>query len=134
MLKFGKENFNDHGHTLKGQILQHNRIALLQSPIINSKEESILLYGFDFSGKLLVQIFLDKNHKDYQIFKKVSNGVDGFDPLETVNGISLISSTNIGRFINDENSQDKIKEWFIDKFDQVIDFRNKTKKEIDWTI
>lgn len=132
--KFGKENINDHRHTLKGQLLQYNRIGLIKSPVINSTKESVLLYGFDFSGKLLVQMFLDKNHVNYETFKKISKDVDGFDSLETINGISLISTENLGQFINDENSQDKIKEWFIEKFNQVVKFRDKTKTEIDWKI
>jgi len=40
----------------------------------------------------------------------------------------------LGKFINDENGQDKIKKWFIEKFNQIVDFRNKTKSEIDWKI
>jgi len=42
--KFGKENINDHRHTLKGQLLQHNRIGLIKSPAINSTEELTLLF------------------------------------------------------------------------------------------
>lgn len=131
--KFGKANISDHRHTLKGQILQHNRVVMIKSPIIKSQGYSELLYGIDFSGQLTVHLYLSKDHQFYSDFKEMSKDADGFKIEENAYGIVMQTNLNMGSFLNDDNSQEKIKEWFSNEFAKFENFMDSTSSKINWS-
>lgn len=121
------------GNKLKEQMFHHNRICVMASPIVEGKEWSEILYGFDLTGSLVVQIFISSINEEFQKFDKIFRHDENFLYQEYENlGSRIYLEQNLGVYLNNENSEDEIKKWFIQSFKKMLEAIEKTKNEIRW--
>ena len=130
--KFGDFGIQDHRHTLKSQILEHERVCIMKTPIFEAQGYSELLYGFELTGKLVVQIYLSNENEYYSSILKEVKVYPYFNFEDSEHGLRVFIYENLGIFLNDLNSENKIKSWFIEKFGLVDNFKNNTKDFIKW--
>lgn len=131
--RFGNSNFNDHRHTLKSQILTYNRLSIFKKPVIQGEGYSEILYGVNFTGELIVQLFLYKTHPLLQTFQELARNNNELKYQELENtGVRLYSTKNLGVYLNDENSQEEIKFWFEQQFKKIQNFQKSSENKINW--
>lgn len=132
--KFGDLKDLRKNSQFKTQIYDHERICVMATPINKSRGESEILYGFEFKGNLISQIYLDKGNEFHDRFvqeikKQSTLKCDVFDW-----GSVIYIDKNLGEFLNDEDSENKIEEWFLDSFTILEKFMVDTKDVIEWRV
>lgn len=129
---FGSEKYDRNFNW--SQLKTHNRICHYNSGILKSnlKEYSEILYSIEFSDlKLRTQIYLPSNNSQYQEFKKISFDKDIIKTSDFGNGFCYYIDTDLGRFLNDENSDRHIKHWYLDSFEIMRNFIS-ANPQLDW--
>jgi hypothetical protein len=110
---------------MMGQIKNHNRICVYnEQPLLSSSNEwSEILYGISLENlSLFCQFFVNKNHQQYTDFYKVSKEQDIFEVEESEYGIALILKQDLGLYLNNENAETDIKNWFKNSFNHCKEF------------
>jgi hypothetical protein len=130
--KFGDIKDLRNNSQFKKQIYEHERICIMATPIDDSKGWSEILYGFEFKGNLISQIYLDIENEFHDIFVENIQKQDILKYIVFDFGSVVYTDKNLGDFLNDEDSECKIKDWFLESFDLLQEFMNKTKTVIDW--
>lgn len=133
---FGYENYNKNFNW--EQIRDNWRYAHYCSGILKSNipKMSEILYSFEFyTLELNCHIWVPKNHQFYKEFTKLQFNEIDFTPKEGECGYSFHRTTSLGNFLNSEESDIEIKNWFLDSFDK---FRNlmiqNTNEKLQWNI
>ncbi len=99
-----------------------------------------ILYYISFEGKMHVDIWLHKTDPKLLVFEGC---VENYLSIQKDNGLkfyqdehgSRISlSKPLSAFLDDEQGDMKILEWFKDAFDEIKKFIDSTKDQIDWDI
>jgi len=124
------------GAKMLAQLNDFDRICIASFGIVQGKEHSEILYGFETSGKIVVQIFINSgnlNHKEFIQAIENNNKLNSNFKFESIDvGSRIYLEKNLGDFVNDENSESKIENWFIKGFDIMADFIENT-KGIKWS-
>lgn len=116
------------------QLKTHNRICNYSSGILKSENNgySEVLYSVEFSNlKLRTQIYVNSNHNKYQEFKKLSFDGNQFKTFDFGNGFCYYFNTDLGKFLNDVNSDKKIKDWFLNSF-EIMKTLISNNSQLDW--
>jgi len=134
--RYGSSNLTEciKGKRLLDQLRGNERICVVIDKITKDEEGySEILYGFETKGNLVSQIFIsnvNKNHQNFVDFIEKNKEKYLFEKYDT--GTRLYFEKNLGEFINDENSEEKIKKWFIESFNKIDDIMKETKNLISW--
>ena len=121
------------GKKMFDQLNEYDRICIVSENIIKGEGYSEILYGFETTGKLVIQIYIrteNYNHNNFnQLIKKRK---DNFKYETFDHGSRIYLEKNLGEYINDENSEKKIEKWFIEGFDLMDLFMKETYGKIEW--
>jgi hypothetical protein len=115
--KFGCEpnNLNFDWH----QLIKFNRFSnYSENPLTSEKGiYSEILYSIEFSkSQLNTQIFLSNGHEQESIFENYAKHNSEFKYCRNEHGFSIYLREDLGKYINDENSDKLIKGWFENAF------------------
>ena len=114
------------------QLKIHNRISNWKLGILNGGGHSEILYCIEFNNlKLKTQIYVTSNNTNYEKFKKLSNDRNDIRSFDFGSGFCYYTSTDLGKFLNDENSDINIKEWFCESF-KIIETLILNNPQLDW--
>jgi hypothetical protein len=121
------------GSHLRNQMFEQNRFCVMSNQIIEGDGWSEVLYGFDFNGTLITQIYLDAKNENFREFKsKFSEKIDfKYEEFDNYGG-RIYLEKNIGDYLNNENSEQEIKKWFLKSFEQMTNIILETKNKIEW--
>lgn len=100
------------------QLLLHKRMIYYYKDIVGQSGWSEIKYGFQTSSSnIYVGIWVDKANSDYPIFKNhFENNDYGFKIVNLDRGIAIELKASLQNFINDENADSQISDWFKDSF------------------
>jgi len=130
--EFGSEKYDRNFNW--NQIKTHNRVCHYNSGVLksNNKEHSEILYCIEFNNlKLRTQIYVNANNIQYQQFKKLNFDKNIFKTYDFGNGFCYYLDTDIGKYLNDINSDKNIKQWFLNSFDIMKNIIT-IKSNLDW--
>ena len=105
------------------QLNYHNRFCHFKKNVLMSKSGkwSEIIYMISFN-KLEVTscISLEKSHEQFEAFKSIDLSNNNFE-LNQISGwgIGIFKSNPVGDFLNDENSDKSIREWFTESFNEI---------------
>jgi hypothetical protein len=114
---FGSKKYNTNFNW--AQLKEHNRFSHYKENIIISPTSvySEILYSIEFSSlKLNCHIFLLSNHEEYDLFRKINLSNTEFKLNEYDYGANICLEEDLGYFLNDNNSDSSIKQWFSNSF------------------
>lgn len=131
--KFPKVKDLRKGSNLRNQMFEQNRFCVMSSPIIEGNGWSEILYGFDFNGTLVVQIYLDAKNNNFSNFKTLfaNNSDFKYEPFDNI-GARVYLEKNIGDYLNNENSEQEIKKWYLDSFEKMTNIILATNEKVKW--
>lgn len=117
------------------QIKSHNRVCYYVENVLNSptKKGSEILYAIDFDDlKLTTQIYFDRNHEYFKNLDEIQLS-GNLKKTHFENGTAIQIKEDLGKYLNNVNSDKDIQEWFIESFEQLNDFI-KDNSELNWTL
>ncbi len=117
------------------QVINHNRLIFMFSDIISENGWSEIKYGFQLDNpSIYVGIWIDKTNNDYENFIKA---IEPFKDQFLVNkmdiGISIELKKGISTYLNDEQSDTYIADWFKNAFNTFEKLIKET-PELNWKI
>lgn len=117
------------------QIENHNRLIYYFKDILGQKGYSELKYGFQLQKPAIyVGIWVEKSNEQFDSFiKTIENRGDDFVITKRKNGISIEIKREISVFLNDEESDSKIADWYKKSFNEFANLIKST-PELDWKI
>ena len=117
------------------QIIKHNRLIYYFKDILGEKGWSELKYGFQLNNPAIyVGIWIDKSNEEFENFvKAVEKEETHFIINKRKNGISIELKKEISIFLNDEESDSKIADWYKNAFNEFAEFIKST-PELKWKI
>lgn len=117
------------------QIIKHNRLIYYFQDIYGEQGWSELKYGFQLNNPAIyVGIWIDKSNEQFESFVKVIDSIEtDFIINKRSNGISIELKKEISTFLNDEESDSKISNWYKDSFNEFAEFIKST-PELKWKI
>jgi hypothetical protein len=118
------------------QLKEKNRFCYYNNPILHSDKGawSEVLYSIDFNLlKLNSQFFIGHNHEAYNQFAnlKVNNPI--IKTLASEYGFSYYIVEDLGKYLNNPNSDIEIKNWFINSFSALKDLI-RDNPQLNWKI
>tara|TARA_R100000306_G_C4379381_1_gene143442 strand:- start:4280 stop:5302 length:1023 start_codon:yes stop_codon:yes gene_type:complete len=119
---FGYNNLNKNSNW--DQLKSHNRFCYYNIPILNSSINawSEVLYSIDLNSlKLNCQIFVRRNHELYSEFTKLKVPNPNIQIFESEFGFGYYLAEDLGKHLNNINSDSEIKDWFIKSFLAIKD-------------
>lgn len=125
------------GKSFEYQLERHNRFCIYSESPVEGEDWAEILYAFELSGNITTHIFFGIKSPNYKKFRNILEGgylngteylVQHYDGL----GSKIYMEKKLGSYINDENSEIEIENWFKDSFLKMDDFRKKTKDRINW--
>jgi len=125
------------GKNFKDQLERHSRFCIYSENPIKGEGWSDILYSFDFEGYINTGLFIHKNNPSYSAFKKILDSEDmsqqGFlvDHDDEI-GSSIYMKKKLASYINEDDSEIQIEQWFKGSFKKIDAFRQNTKGKIDW--
>jgi len=103
-----------------GQLRRFNRFCHYGKDIIQSdsrEQYSEVLYSINLDSlKLATHIFVKNNHPQYKDFKRLNDDNKIFKCDVNEKGTVYFIDEDLGKFINDENADKSIKDWFLKSF------------------
>ncbi|KIA99456.1 hypothetical protein OA93_04630 [Flavobacterium sp. KMS] len=122
------------GRTIS-QILNHNRLIYYYKEIISETGWSELKYGFQLqTPNIYVGIWIDKSNKKFSEFTEYSKlNLGGFNIEIKSNGISIELKKDISIYLNNEEADFEISEWFKNAFEKFADIIKQT-PQFNWSI
>jgi hypothetical protein len=116
------------------QITKHNRMVYYLNNIISTKGWSELKYGFQFNApSIYVSIYLEKSNPDYKGLMDAVKKMPEFKIVTSDKGSSINIHKNISVFLNDEDADTKIADWFKNGFKIYAELIKNT-GNLDWKI
>jgi len=135
--KFNISYDGSKGKKMLDQLNNFDRICITSENIVKDNGYSEILYGFETNGKIVIQIYINSNNSYYkkfiEILKNIENFNSNFKSEMFDHGSRIYLERNLGEFINDENSENEIKNWFEKGFEIMEDFI-KNEKNISWIL
>ena len=117
------------------QLKTHNRICHYSSGTLKSnanRDYSEVLYSVEFGNlKLRTQIYVNSVHSQYEEFKKLNYDENKVKTDDFGDGFCYYVSSDIGKYLNDTNSDKSIKEWFLESF-EIIKSLISNNPQLDW--
>lgn len=122
------------GRTMS-QILNHNRLIYYYKDIIANGGWSEIKYGILLNEpSIYVGIYVDKSNYDFDNLREALNETKvPFEIHEYNKGISFLLKKSISRYLNDENGELEISEWYKNAFMRFASFIRE-KNYLDWNI
>lgn len=114
---FGYNNLNKNSNW--DQLKGFNRFCYYYNPLIKTEKNdySEALYSIDLDTlKLNCQIFIRREHKVYSEFKKLNVTNPNIKSFESEYGFAYYLVEDLGKYLNNINSDFEIKEWFVNSF------------------
>ncbi|WP_192877695.1 PD-(D/E)XK nuclease family protein [Arenibacter hampyeongensis] len=131
--KFGYTSLNKNFNW--DQIKLNNRVCYYVEKALNSVtgKWSEILYSIDFDNlKMIVQIYVDKQHECYKSFNNLISSKN-LNKVEFEFGSAIQLQEDLGKFLNNEHADILIQEWFIESFNQLQKFIEEN-NELDWNL
>lgn len=117
------------------QLRTHNRICHYSAGILKTagnKYLSEILYSIEFRNlKLRTQIYVNSSHDQFQEFRKVNSDNAKIKTNDFGNGFCFYVDSDLGKYLNDINSDKNIKEWFLDSF-EIMKTLISNNPQLDW--
>lgn len=118
------------------QIINHKRLIYYFKDVIGTSDGwSEIKYGFQLNNlRIYCGIWIDKKNTEYNNFKTyIINNPHEFQILDKSNGFAIELSESLGKYINDNDGDEKILNWYRDSFIKMKDIIEKT-KNLTWKI
>ena len=117
------------------QILNHNRLIYLFKNILGNIGWTEIKYGFQLhKPSIYVGIWVDKSNEQYENFVKSTEILSqDFKITKRKGGISIELKKEISVFLNDEEADSKIANWYKNAFIRFAEFIQST-PHLDWKI
>ena len=113
------------------QLKTHNRICNWSLGVLSGGYSEVL-YCIELGNlKLRTQIYVSSNNSNFQKFKDLISDQSIIKTFDFGNGFCYYVNTDLGRFLNDENSDKKIKDWFINSF-EIMKNLISNNPQMDW--
>lgn len=137
---FFEESFNLNGKITDGRtikdILKHNRLVYIARNIVEGDGYSEFKYGFQLEKpNVYISIWIDKSNFNH---KELSNLVErnnyGFLIYNYDIGMAIELKNDISEYLNNEDAEIEIVNWFKDACEKLVLFINKTKEVVKWKI
>jgi hypothetical protein len=118
------------------EISEYNRYSLRVEKIIDDKHFSEILYGFQFKGFCIIQIYINNGVENYnEIVSEIKKkNIANLTIEESNHGIRIYSRQSLGNFIHVDDSEIEIEKWFKDKFETYKELISSTNQKIQWNI
>lgn len=116
------------------QFREHNRFCHYRSGIISSASNkySEVLYSIEFSRlKLNCQIYIVLEHEEHDSFMSIDISGGSYLIETSHHGTTIFLEEDLGKFLNNEDSDFLIKSWFSESFAKFIDLINNN-PQISW--
>ncbi|WP_459926603.1 PD-(D/E)XK nuclease family protein [Flavobacterium covae] len=129
---FGYEKYNSNFNW--NQLKNHNRISHYNSGILisQSNKYSEVLYSIELGDLTLsTHIYVNSDHEQYEQFKAID--LENFPLKCRVEnwGTSIYMKEDLGKFLNNENSDKLIKDWFLNSF-EILKTLISNNSQLDW--
>ncbi len=123
---FGKNAVKD-----EDQSRTNNRICCYKEGVLETEKTawSEILYAIELDTlKLSTQMYVDKKHTQYEKFLEAfKNYGNSFEPEYFDNlGTRFYLEEDLGKYLNDKGSDEKIKKWFVSSFEKFDKFKKKS--------
>lgn len=120
------------------QIRDHKRICRRGLNILSGSGYSEVLYSIEFETlRLNVQLHVNSSHEKFKEFNEINLTNTSLNKEKwewgTLECTSIYKMKPLGEFLNDENSDTSIKEWFIKSFDELLELM-KSNPQLEWNI
>lgn len=116
------------------QLNDQNRICVMASPISLSKGWAEVLYGISLDGRLFSHIYFANKNELFDVFLEEIKSQSNLEIAEFDHGATIFKGKNMGDFLNDENSEKKIEDWFCNSFRELSEFMKNSSDNIEWNI
>lgn len=129
---FGSAKYNTNFNW--SQLKEHNRFSHYNDYVIDSPKNiySEILYSIEYTSlKLNCHIFLLPNHEEYDLFRNIDLSNTDFKLNEYDYGANICLEEDLGHFLNDNNSDLLIKQWFSNSFNSFKELIN-SNPELSW--
>ncbi|MGQ1911236.1 PD-(D/E)XK nuclease family protein [Marinifilum sp. RC60d5] len=130
--KFGNISDYRSNSNFKKQIVDHERMCVLSEPAVKGNGWSEILYGVELNGTLVTQIYIEAKNENHDNFKIEVAKQDEFEYDILDDGTLMYLAQPLGDFLNNEDSESEIEEWFLSSFNKIEEFIDKTKGNINW--
>ena len=129
---FGCEKYNSNFNW--NQLKNHNRISHYNSGILisQSNKYSEVLYAIELEDLTLsTHIYISSDHEQYEQFKAIN--LENFQLNCRIEnwGSSIYMKEDLGKFLNNENSDKLIKDWFLNSF-EILKTLISNNSQLDW--
>ena len=137
--KFGKNNVLSDGWTFKN-IRDHNRLIFYYKEVILGTGWSELKYGFRFDQpRIFIDIYIDKKHDQHDLLLEAAKAYNENESeagrlyISKIEGYgsALGNAKEISAYLNDDDAEKKILDWYKSAFDNFERFINST-EGINW--
>mgnify|MGYP003365260612 CR=1 FL=1 len=120
------------------QIINYKRLIYYFKDVIGESDRwSEIKYGFQLNNlKIYCGIWIDKKNTEHDNFKTyILNNQNGFQIINSKNGngFGIELSESLGKYINENDCDEKILSWYRDSFNIIKDVIEKT-KNLNWKI
>jgi hypothetical protein len=124
-----------HKSDLEREIWEHKRISnAIEYPLQDETVRTIIVYSIDFDDVCLqTQIWIRAGHPQIDEIKTLAEASQLFDPIKSNKfGLGLRIKQPLYAFIDMENSDNAIKDWFAGSFKKIRTFIDTTPK-LGWS-
>lgn len=117
------------------QILKHKRLIYFFKEVLGNEHWSEIKYGFQLNtSQIYCGIWISKNHSKYNLFKDhIESNYYEIIKIDKPNGFGIELKESLGLFLNDENGDDKILNWYKKSFLKIRSIISDT-EHLGWTI
>ena len=117
------------------QILNHNRLIYMFKDILGNNGWTEIKYGFQLNNpSIYVGIWVDKSNDQHDFFRKTTKNLHpDFIIITRKKGTAIELKKEISIFINDEEADAKIAEWYKKAFARFAEFI-RTNSQLEWKI
>lgn len=117
------------------QILNHNRLIYMFKDILGENGWSEIKYGFELNNpSIYVGIWVDKSNTQFEQFDNLINKLPADFIIDKRKiGTSIELKKEISGFLNDEEADAKIADWYKTSFIRFADFI-KSEPQLEWKI
>ncbi len=115
-------------------MLKYNRLVHLKENILPDGYSDIK-YGFKLTTpKIYVGIFLNEHNTQFTEFNNFFKENKDFNFDDYGHGVTIKLEENLAVFINQDNPEEKISEWFDEAFKKIATLITETSSDFNWTL
>lgn len=117
------------------QLKGNNRFSHFSKDVLESDNNvySEILYSIQFETlELNTQIYLNSEHEQYSLFNIIDIENTDFNLVKYDYGSCIYKVQKLGVFLNDEDSDKTIKEWYVNSFNELIEIIKRS--DLIWNI